>query len=77
MTGNKGVKRSTRNEIPKSPSASAIGKKGGGAGVVIGVSVTEMNISVSHRLPGRPGSARPIIVKFVRRDTKTSKWTVG
>ena len=38
----------------------------------IGVSVTETDISVSHRLPGRPGSARPIIVKFVRRDTKTS-----
>ena len=31
-----------------------------------------MDISGSHRLPGRPGSARPIIVKFVRRDTKTS-----
>ena len=38
----------------------------------IGVSLAEMDISVSHRLPGRPGSARPIIVKFVRRDTKTS-----
>ena len=38
----------------------------------IGVSVTQTDISVSHRLPGRPGSARSIIVKFVRRDTKTS-----
>ena len=38
----------------------------------IGVSVTETDISVSHRLPGRPGSARPVIVKCVRRDTKTS-----
>ena len=29
-------------------------------------------ISVSHRLPGRSGSTRPIIVKFVRRNTKTA-----
>ena len=38
----------------------------------IGVSVTQTDISVSHRVPGRPDSARPIIVKFVRHDTKTS-----
>ena len=38
----------------------------------IGVSVTETDISVSHRLPGRPGSARSVIVKCVRRVTKTS-----
>ena len=38
----------------------------------IGVSVMQTDISVSHRVPGRPGSASPIIVKFVRHDTKTS-----
>ena len=30
------------------------------------------DIRVSHRLPGRSGSTRPIIVKFVRRNTKTA-----
>ena len=38
----------------------------------IGVPLTQNDISVSHRLPGRPGTAKPIIVKFVRRDTKTT-----
>ena len=38
----------------------------------IGVSLTQDDISVSHRLPRRPGTAKPIIVKFVRRDTKTT-----
>ena len=38
----------------------------------IGVSLTQDDISVNHRLPGRPGTAKPIIVKFVRRDPKTT-----
>ena len=38
----------------------------------IGVTLKPEDISVSHRLPGRPGSTRPIIVKFVRRNTKTT-----
>ena len=37
----------------------------------IGVTLKPEDISVSHRLPGRPGSTRPIIVKFVRSNTKT------
>lgn len=37
----------------------------------IGIAITDSDISVSHRLPGRPGSTKPIIVKFVRRDMKT------
>ena len=40
--------------------------------VDIGASLTQDDIIVSHRLPGRPGTAKPIIVKFVRRDTKTT-----
>ena len=31
-----------------------------------------LEISVSHRIPGRPGSTRPIIVKFAWRNTKTA-----
>ena len=38
----------------------------------IGVTLTPNDISVSHRLPGRQGTAKPIIVKFVRRDMKTA-----
>ena len=38
----------------------------------IGVTLKSEDISVSHRLPGRPGSTQPIIVKFVRRNTKTA-----
>ena len=38
----------------------------------IGVTLKPEDISVSHRLPGRPGSTRPFIVKFVRRNTKTT-----
>ena len=39
----------------------------------IGVMLKPEDISVSHTLPGRPGSTRPIIVKFVRRNSKKSK----
>ena len=38
----------------------------------IGVSITTADISVSHRMPGRPGTAKTIIAKFVRRDVKAS-----
>ena len=38
----------------------------------IGVTLTPNDISVSHRLPGRQGTAKPIIVKFVRRNMKTA-----
>ena len=39
----------------------------------IGVSISSNDISVSHRLPGgRNDRPKPIIVKFVRRDTKSS-----
>ena len=38
----------------------------------IGVTLKPEDISVSHRLPGRPGSTRPIIVKFVHRNSKTA-----
>ena len=38
----------------------------------IGVTLKLEHISVSHRLPRRPGSTRPIIVKFVWRNTKTA-----
>ena len=39
----------------------------------IGVTLKPEDISVSHTLPGRPGSTQPIIVKFVRRNSKKSK----
>ena len=39
----------------------------------IGVTLKPEDISVSHTLPGRPRSTRPIIVKFVRRNSKKSK----
>ena len=38
----------------------------------IGVTITTADISVSHRMPGRPGTAKTIIAKFVRRDVKAS-----
>ena len=38
----------------------------------IGVTITTSDISVSHRMPGRPGTAKTIIAKFVRRDVKAS-----
>ena len=38
----------------------------------IGVNINREDISVSHRLPGRQGKPKPMIVKFVRRDTKTN-----
>ena len=41
-------------------------------GAAIGMTLTPEDIIVSHRLPGRPGSTRPIIVKFVMRNTKTA-----
>ena len=36
----------------------------------IEVEIAQSDISTSHRLRGRAGRAKPIIVKFVRRDTK-------
>ena len=38
----------------------------------IGVTLANEDISISHRLPGRPGTAKPIIVKFVRRRENTN-----
>ena len=38
----------------------------------LGVSIKPDDISVSHRLPAARGNTRPIIAKFVRRETKTS-----
>ena len=43
----------------------------------IGVTLKPEDISVSHRLPGRSGSTRPIIVKFARRNTKTAMMRKG
>ena len=37
----------------------------------IGIQISQSDISVSHRLPGPRGKPRPIIAKFVRRDTKS------
>ena len=34
----------------------------------IGVTIQTADISASHRMPGRPGTAKTIIAKFVRRD---------
>ena len=36
----------------------------------IGVTITTDDISVSHRMPGRPRTAKFILAKFVRRDMK-------
>ena len=36
----------------------------------IGVEICKSDISVCHRLPARGQSIKPIIVKFVRRETK-------
>ena len=37
----------------------------------MGVEIEEQELSVSHRLGRKTGKPRPIIAKFVRRDTKT------
>ena len=37
----------------------------------MGVEIPEQELSVSHRLGRKTGKPRPIIAKFVRRDTKT------
>ena len=37
----------------------------------MGVEISEQELSVSHRLGRKMGKPRPIIAKFVRRDTKT------
>ena len=37
----------------------------------MGVVIEEQELSVSHRLGRKTGKPRPIIAKFVRRDTKT------
>ena len=40
----------------------------------MGVDISSNDISVSHRLPkSRTMSERPIIVKFIRRNTKTAR----
>ena len=60
MTGNKGVKRSTRNEIPKSPAASAIGrpKQGGGPGAVIDRDCSaEVDMSIQALVEGAVSGA--------------------
>ena len=36
----------------------------------IGVTITTDDISISHRMPGRPRTAKSILAKFVRRDMK-------
>ena len=39
----------------------------------MGVDITESDVSVSHRIDMKTGTKpRPIIAKFVRRDTKTA-----
>ena len=58
MTGNKGVKRSTRNEIPKSPTASAIGKQGGGPGAVVDRDCSaEVDMSIQALVEGAVSGA--------------------
>ena len=39
----------------------------------MGVTLKHEDISFSHRLPRRAGECKPMIVKFLRRDTKINK----